>query len=673
MDPIVQGYFAAFKESFDIQIEGEGRKKDLADSHAFEKFVNYLLLSEDDPTAFIGNASQLDTITVGEGYDLWTDGIAIRINGQIVTEDEDIQEIVSASKKIEIDFLFVQTKMKPNFELSDLTTLLKGVELFLNDAEVKQNTGVEHFRHLKEKIYKNTELLRKLSSNPNIFIYYVTTGAKPSDTIFSDIIETEKKKYIDGDMFYNNVTIELVGGKDLVNISRELENNYSIDLTTKDIIPLIVEGNEKIKKSYIFTCSAKEFLKVLKKEDGNLRRSLFNDNVRDYLGNKGSVNSEIETTIRQKPEMFLLCNNGITIVSSDFIQIKDKLVRIDNPQIVNGCQTSNSIFNLREDNNIDKVQLSVRVICTDDFNIANEIVRGTNKQNQVLDEAFECTRPFHKELETYFRFREDASRIYYERRNKQYSNDPEINKIQVANLRVITQSYVATFMRRPHKAHCHEANLLREYAEDPRVIYRDEDEKSPYYLSAYIWYKFEKVFRNNVEDICRYKAYKAFFYYIYIMSFGIYPPRNAKDLNKYCDDIIKQMDSPNFIKSIGEYISVFKQAVEEWKKKGKSHHGIKDNHDFTNLLNTIISRRYFKGKQIETLKEETPEFTGKLLNFRIKNGHWFGLIKGKKNNLYFDKRTFSGNIRDLVPGVELIYNKKSITSKDALNVRIYKH
>jgi AIPR protein. len=89
-----------------------------------------------------------------------------------------------------------------------------------------------------------------------------------------------------------------------------------------------------LKKAYAFTCNALEFLKILKKEDGSLRRSLFNDNVRDYLGDNKTVNSEIENTITESPEMFLLCNNGITIVCTDFEQIRDKLVKIENPQIV---------------------------------------------------------------------------------------------------------------------------------------------------------------------------------------------------------------------------------------------------------------------------------------------------------------------------------------------------
>ena len=85
--------------------------------------------------------------------------------------------------------------------------------------------------------------------------------------------------------------------------------------------------------------------------------------MRDYLGNQGAINREIEETVINSPEMFLLCNNGITIVCTGFEQIRDKLVRIESPQIVNGCQTSNAIFGLRDYPNIGKLSLLVRVIC----------------------------------------------------------------------------------------------------------------------------------------------------------------------------------------------------------------------------------------------------------------------------------------------------------------------
>ena len=197
---------------------------------------------------------------------------------------------------------------------------------------------------------------------------------------------------------------------------------------------MLVGENDDIKKAHVFTCTAKEYLKILKKEDGSLRKHLFHDNVRDYLGSKeGSVNNEIEKSITQNPDMFLLCNNGVTIVCSDFNPIKDKLVQIDNPQIVNGCQTSSTIYKQKDNPNIEQVKLLVRLICTDNSVITNKIVRGTNKQNQVLEEAFEATLPFHQDkLEPFFLSIDKGPRLYYERRTKQY-NESNIKRSQIIN------------------------------------------------------------------------------------------------------------------------------------------------------------------------------------------------------------------------------------------------
>ena len=210
----------------------------------------------------------------------------------------------------------------------------------------------------------------------------------------------------------------------------------------------------------------------------------------------------------------MLCNNGVTIVCTGFEQVRDKLVKIENPQVVNGCQTSNSVFNLRENHNILKLQLLVRLISTENIGVSNKIVRGTNKQNQVLDEAFEATLPFHQEtLEPFFLSFDNAVKIYYERRAKQYNNDPLIKETQIVNLRILTQTFVAMFLEAPHMAHRHEAKLLELYAQekDSRRLFAEEHGPYPYYICAVTWYMFEKYFR--FERIPRkYLTYKSQLY-----------------------------------------------------------------------------------------------------------------------------------------------------------------
>ena len=45
-------------------------------------------------------------------------------------------------------------------------------------------------------------------------------------------------------------------------------------------------------------------------------------------------------------------------------------------------------FLQRNNDSLQNVQVLVKLICTDDNSITTKIVRGTNKQNQVLEESF---------------------------------------------------------------------------------------------------------------------------------------------------------------------------------------------------------------------------------------------------------------------------------------------
>ncbi len=388
MDIILKSLFNDFKNNFELDTATDGA--------AFEKFVNYILFSLDYPDIFTADAELLDFVCVGAGNDTGIDGIGIKVNDRLVKSIDEISEIVQESRRVNIDFLFIQSKMRPEFDIAVLNKFGTGVKVFFSDSPyLPQNPRIKEFREIKDFIYSNEEVIRKLEKTPSLVLYYVSTArAEPRDDHFSGckqflIRELEKVEQ------FERVEVKIVGGEQLKNFCRELKNQFDVQMNVIDIFPMIVDSKTDVKKAYAFTCEALEFLKILTKEDGSLRRSLFNDNVRDYLGDNKTVNSEIETTINENPEMFLLCNNGITIVCSEFEQVRDKLVKIENPQIVNGCQTSNSLFNQRENPSIEKVKLLIRLISTENPGISNKIVRGTNKQNQVLEEAFETTRAFH--------------------------------------------------------------------------------------------------------------------------------------------------------------------------------------------------------------------------------------------------------------------------------------
>jgi hypothetical protein len=71
---------------------------------------------------------------------------------------------------------------------------------------------------------------------------------------------------------------------------------------------------------------------------------LYEKNVRRFLGGRGRVNKGMQQTLQENPERFGLYNNGITLVVSDFSPAGEGAFELTDPYIVNGCQTSRTIW-----------------------------------------------------------------------------------------------------------------------------------------------------------------------------------------------------------------------------------------------------------------------------------------------------------------------------------------
>lgn len=136
---------------------------------------------------------------------------------------------------------------------------------------------------------------------------------------------------------------------------------------------------------------------------------LFEENIREYLGSgsKTSINNGIIQTLKDENERknFLYYNNGITITCSDIEKdTQEKTKRslpLIQPQIVNGCQTVNSIVEVLKnysteeiDAQFSSVYLMVKALIIPDLTVeknkefANNVVKYTNRQNAVSEKAF---------------------------------------------------------------------------------------------------------------------------------------------------------------------------------------------------------------------------------------------------------------------------------------------
>lgn len=132
---------------------------------------------------------------------------------------------------------------------------------------------------------------------------------------------------------------------------------------------------------------------------------LLNSNVRTYLQLRGGVNQGIMKTIEQSPERFLAYNNGISATASEVVtDIKKNIILIKDFQIVNGGQTSASIYNAKSNKglSIDDINVLAKITVIKDNKNRDEIVKNisryANTQNAIKFSDFSSNDPYNIKL-----------------------------------------------------------------------------------------------------------------------------------------------------------------------------------------------------------------------------------------------------------------------------------
>lgn len=181
---------------------------------------------------------------------------------------------------------------------------------------------------------------------------------------------------------------------------------------------------------------------------------IFDMNIREYLGNKG-VNKNIYTTLLDYNDRknFFYYNNGITIICDKMHSIKthssdDNMhaaFDIENPQIVNGCQTVNSIYEALK--NIDPNILEkeykdtfvmLKILEIDRENSTEEmlyhnIVKYNNSQNSIDEKTFVANSSEFLRIQTEFEKKGFLLRIKQSDENKYVSKYKVVTKLREAN------------------------------------------------------------------------------------------------------------------------------------------------------------------------------------------------------------------------------------------------
>jgi len=206
-----------------------------------------------------------------------------------------------------------------------------------------------------------------------------------------------------------------------------------------------------------------DYFDFLKHESGELEEKIFESNVRGFWQST-PVNVGIRKTLdRPSQADFWLLNNGITILAGKTSPGGFNKLIIDDPQIVNGLQTSRQIFDyysgLPAIPKDESRRLLVRVIQTVDKAVRDDVIRATNSQNKMPDEALRATDPIHRQIETLFAQFE----LYYDRR-RGLSKDEGKPIGQIVSVLEVLQAMLAVVLRRPDDARARPRRYMKDDA-----------------------------------------------------------------------------------------------------------------------------------------------------------------------------------------------------------------
>ncbi|BAH73570.1 AIPR family protein [Solidesulfovibrio magneticus] len=478
MHRIVKAHLDSFVKKFSLESDDEASQ--------FEKFVNYSIV-----TTKIGTQYDIDDITTSTSDD-GCDGIAVIINEEVVVSEEDVRSFfITERRNHDVEIVFIQAKRSESYDLGDFLKFKESILRFLTSEPYAATDDVQQeARKMFDVIIENVPKLR--NGKPSAYIRYVGTGMYQCPSS----LETAKSDFVrqlDDVGFFKETDIQILGRDELTSLWVGTYSGAKAKLEMLSNAPLrTIDG---INEAYLAVVKAADFVnELLVNENGDLRLQVFEENVRSFLGNENAVNRSIAETLQnpRSASRFPVLNNGITIVSPD-VQVQGTTLHLKNYQIVNGCQTSNVLFENR-DYLTNEVMVNLKVVETTNEDIFSELVRATNSQTTIEETQFVSLKPIVKKIEQYFNTYETTeSRLYLERRERQYVGS-EIPAIRIFSVHTVTRCVAAMFCQRPDLSFKYPKKMYLELSD---TIFMDNNKEILYYAACLTLYRLHLLVSNR--------------------------------------------------------------------------------------------------------------------------------------------------------------------------------
>lgn len=475
---IIEGCIKIFKESNEL---------DLKESEVFELF-SLTQIYKDKNITF----ENITNSIVDGSNDGGIDSMMIFIDDEFIENIDDLDNF-AFSNKTKSKFIISQCKKENSFKEGVIDKLITTMPILL-DLEKNEKALLSRFNSdLVSKIILLTEVWQKTAiSGGSISVEYVYIANAPKIEI-NDIFNQKKLQLIEltskclstKDIYFNNYSCNEL----LELYQKQKSNRLSIEFKDR---PLSTDY-EDFGIGYIGTVKLSKYKEFLTSDEGTIRDDLFESNIRHFQG-LVDVNKKIKKTIETISEKdFWWLNNGITIIAEEPKEVGKKL-SIENIQIVNGLQTSYSIFNNYVEKNNDERSVLVKVIINNNKEITDEIIASTNSQNPVSATLLRATEQVQRDLELFFL----NEGFYYDRRKNYYKNLGKPTT-KIFSIQYTAQTIQSIIFNEPHTARATPTSLLKNETTYKNIFDIKKDFKA--YLNCCLINKKINDFWSKYEDL----------------------------------------------------------------------------------------------------------------------------------------------------------------------------
>lgn len=437
---ILEGCIKAFKESNEL---------DLPQSEIFELFA-LTQIHKDRNITF----ENIESSIVDGGNDGGIDSMMVFIDEEYVESLDDLENF-NFSNKTKSRFIISQCKKENSFKEGPIDKLITTIPVLL-DLEKTETALLSRFN---SDLVTQTQLLSSVwqktaISGGSIAVNYIYT-ANASEIEVNEVYQQKVDQLLDlsKDLLATpEIDFTNYSSKELLALyQKQKSNRLSIEFKDR---PLSTDFDDN-GIGYIGTVKLSKYKEFLTSESDEIRDDLFESNIRHFQG-LVDVNKKIKQTIENPAnEDFWWLNNGITIIAEEPKEV-GKTLSIENIQIVNGLQTSYSIYNNHNQDENDNRSVLVKVIINSDKVTTDNIIASTNSQNPVSATLLRATEPIQRDLELFFL----NENYYYDRRKNYYKNQGR-PAAKIFSIQYTAQSIQSLVFDSPHSARATPTSLLK--------------------------------------------------------------------------------------------------------------------------------------------------------------------------------------------------------------------